>query len=94
MKVKKLNVAGAKRIIETLLELQGPWSVIEWANLRRDDDQSQHLLALKCAFQALRAHHASQALDVARQILEISPGDEKLRTWIDLRQSRRARPDQ
>jgi hypothetical protein len=89
VKLKKLNVAGAKRIIETILELQGPWAVVEWANLRRDDEKGQHLLVLKCAFQSLREQHVSPALAVAREIIEISPSEEKLQNWIEHRQSRR-----
>lgn len=80
MKVRKLNVEGAKKIIEPILELQGPWGVVEWVNLRRDDP-TQHILLLRCAFQALKARDVRVALTLAEEILEAIPADEKIREW-------------
>jgi hypothetical protein len=92
MRIKRLNVEGAKRIIEIILDLQGPWGVLDWVRLRREDDKTQYLILLKCAFQALKTKHLHVALQIGEELIELAPGESKIREWMYRRYIRIGEP--
>ena len=86
MLVRRINVAGANRIIGDILELQGPWGVVEWVGLRKDDDPPYYLMLLKTALQSLNnARQDRAAMTIAEAILELTPDDTKLAEWLHRR---------